>query len=135
MSVSANAQNKPNRLTAEEIKSQKVAFFTQTLQLTSREAEKFWPIYNEYWSNLDNARCLKMKSLRKLNEALKDDNNSTQEINNLADDYLNKRKQEESLTYIFYNDVKRVIPDKKAAKIFQAEESFRIMLIRQLRHR
>lgn len=33
----------------EEIKSQKIAFFTNKIGLTPEEAQVFWPIYNSYW--------------------------------------------------------------------------------------
>ena len=39
-----SAQN-PNR---ERLESYKIAFFTQRLNLTPAEAEKFWPLYNQY---------------------------------------------------------------------------------------
>ena len=32
----------------DKIESQKIAFITQKLSLTSDEAKVFWPIYNEY---------------------------------------------------------------------------------------
>ena len=32
----------------ERIEALKVAYITKQLQLTSQEAEKFWPVYNEY---------------------------------------------------------------------------------------
>src|SRR6476620_10673268 len=33
---------------AEKIEALKIAFITQKLQLTSDEAQKFWPVYNQY---------------------------------------------------------------------------------------
>ncbi len=33
---------------AEKIQSLKIAFITQKLQLTPDEAQKFWPVYNQY---------------------------------------------------------------------------------------
>ena len=38
------AQN-PNM---EKLNNYKIGFFTKKLNLTSGEAEKFWPVYNEY---------------------------------------------------------------------------------------
>ncbi|MCK5170615.1 MAG: hypothetical protein KAQ75_12115, partial [Bacteroidales bacterium] len=34
----------------QEIKSQKIAFFTDKIGLTPEEAQIFWPIYNDYWA-------------------------------------------------------------------------------------
>ena len=32
----------------EKFRSMKIAYFTEELELTSEEAEKFWPLYNDY---------------------------------------------------------------------------------------
>jgi len=37
----------------ERIKALKVAYITKELNLTSAEAEKFWPVYNEYFAELE----------------------------------------------------------------------------------
>src|SRR6478672_1216789 len=38
------------------IEAIKVAFFTEQLNLTSEEAQKFWPLYNTYFAELKKAR-------------------------------------------------------------------------------
>ena len=38
----------PDDTRAEKIQSLKIAFITQKLQLTPDEAQKFWPVYNQY---------------------------------------------------------------------------------------
>ena len=57
--------------TRDEIQSQKIAFFTQELDLTPQEAQAFWPVYNENWKKSEAARRTINKSLKELNEALK----------------------------------------------------------------
>jgi Skp family chaperone for outer membrane proteins len=37
----------------ERIKALKTAYITQELNLTSAEAEKFWPVYNEYFAEIE----------------------------------------------------------------------------------
>jgi hypothetical protein len=37
----------------EKIQTLKIAFITQKLQLTPDEAEKFWPIYNQYDNEME----------------------------------------------------------------------------------
>lgn len=39
-------QNTFKQVNAEEIQMQKIAFYSQQLQLTTEEAQKFWPLYN-----------------------------------------------------------------------------------------
>jgi hypothetical protein len=49
--IQQNGQNQADR-----IEALRVAFITQQLNLTPAEAEKFWPIYNAYKSDLDALR-------------------------------------------------------------------------------
>ncbi|MBN3584603.1 hypothetical protein JYB64_19595 [Algoriphagus aestuarii] len=44
----AFAQRSGERYDAEKLKAAKVAFITTRLDLNSDQAEKFWPIYNEF---------------------------------------------------------------------------------------
>lgn len=50
---SIQAQEKSKR---DRIKSLRTGFFTQQLELSSADAEKFWPIYNQYDESLYNLR-------------------------------------------------------------------------------
>ena len=44
----AHSQGRPQRPKPGELEALKTAFITQRLQLTPEEAQKFWPIYNGY---------------------------------------------------------------------------------------
>ena len=48
----ASAQNGRS----EKVQALKVAFITQKLNLTSAEAEKFWPVYNNYENEIKSVR-------------------------------------------------------------------------------
>ena len=43
-----NAYSQRDGKMQERIKAQKVAFITERLDLSSKEAQKFWPIYNAF---------------------------------------------------------------------------------------
>lgn len=118
----------------QEIESQKIAFFTQELNLTPQEAEKFWPIYNASWHARGRARKATMHSLEDLNEALEANPPvSDIRIKELSDTYIESFKKEGELFASYFNDFKKVLPLRKAVKVFSAEEKFRIILIKQLR--
>jgi hypothetical protein len=40
----------------ERIKAQRIAFITQRLALTPDEAQKFWPVYNQFSDELDGVK-------------------------------------------------------------------------------
>lgn len=49
----------------EKIKALKIAYLTEELQLTSAEAQKFWPIYNKHEENLEILRNTGRSEIKK----------------------------------------------------------------------
>ena len=118
----------------DELQSQKIAFFTQELELTPEEAQKFWPVYNAEEKKQRAAKKAINESLKELNEALKSDQKvSSAEIKLLMNKYFKACEQEISVQSDSFEEISKVLPVEKAAKTFSLEEKFRIMLIRQLR--
>ena len=125
----------PQHPSYEEIQMQKIAFFTAELQLTPQEAEKFWPLYNELWNERGKARKETMGALKNLKNALESQpEKGDSEIKKLSDIYLANYTVEGELMSDYFDKFLKIIPVKKAAKILYAEEKFRRMLIKQLRH-
>ena len=94
---------------AEKIQALKIAFITNKLQLSPDEAEKFWPVYNQY----DN----EIRRLPKGGDVL-----PTEEK------FLNIRKK-------YQPSFEKVIGPQKLNKLFNAERDFRDILIRRLQNR
>ena len=116
------------------VHSQKIAFFTQYLDLSPQEAAKFWPVYNEYWKRRGIVHKNTKRSLEKLNSAL----NSEAQINDdnikvLMDNFLESYKAEGVVFTNMFSEIQKVLPLRKAAKLVSVEEEFRVMLIRQLK--
>ena len=128
-------KHQEKRPSEEDIEVQKIAYFTKELELTSEEAAKFWPLYYQSWEERTHARKTTMQDLKKLNDALKaDPPKSQEEIKQLADAYLKSYGNEYALVPKYFTKFNQVLPLRKTAKIFQAEENFRVMRIRQLRN-
>ena len=47
----------------EKVKALKVAYITEQLELTTDEAQKFWPIYNAFDENQSELRHEKMRAI------------------------------------------------------------------------
>lgn len=119
----------------EEIQMQKIAFYSQELQLTPEEAQKFWPLYNEYWEVCGKARTRTVLALKALNEATKaGSSTSDSEIDKLTNEYFASYKAESELPVQYFEKFKKILPVKKAARIFHTEEKFRRILIKQFRN-
>ena len=118
----------------EELQSQKIAFFTQELDLTPEEAQTFWPVYNACWKNTEAARRNINKSLKELNDALKQTPAaSDSDIKVLMNKYFRACEEEIKVNTQSFEELSNVLPVDKAAKVFSLEEKFRVMLIRHLR--
>jgi hypothetical protein len=103
------AQN-TNSQRGEKIKALKIAFITQKLQLTSAEAEKFWPVYNQY----DN----EIRQLRS--------NNRNGDVLENEQKLLGTRKK-------YKSSFEKILGPQRLNDLYNAERDFRNVLIRRLK--
>ena len=115
-----------------KIYAAKVAFFTERLQLTPGEAEKFWPVYNDYQNQRDKI----IQDRKNTTEYyIKNANNlSDKEIDQILNDYINYQKKETALLENFNNQLKTILPERKVIKVYITEIQFRNYLLGQLRN-
>ncbi len=117
----------------EEIKAQKVAFITSKLQLTTMEAEQFWPVYNEFDKKREALNKEKNKEVR--NYIISKDNVSDSESEKVADDIVQYRIKLADLIKNYHLKFKKILPAKKIVGLYVAEEQFKQYLIRQIRNK
>mgnify|MGYP000580827812 CR=1 FL=1 len=117
----------------EKINSLKIAFITEKLDLSSKEAQNFWPIYNDYQEKREALRQKERTEIRvKIKEASE---LSEKEAKNLLEKYLRFENEEEVLDNTFLKNVSEVISAKKTLLLLRSEEEFKRQLIRQYRHK
>ena len=124
--VRITAQN-PN---LEKLNAFKIGFFTKRLNLTSQEAEKFWPVYNDYQKQKEVLQNEKRNLMRDFNQ-----NESTLNDNQLAeigDKLIACIVQESSLAVTFHKKLKEVLPPAKVIRLYQAENQFKAQLLKEL---
>jgi GTP1/Obg family GTP-binding protein len=109
----------------DKVKAQRVAFITERLNLTSEEAQQFWPIYNEYTTKLQQIRT--GAKLDKLSDDMTD---ADAEKLILAE--IDKESRELDLRKEYFTKLKKAISPKKIAKLYKAERDFRGELVKQL---
>ena len=114
---------------AEKINAAKVAFFTQQLDLSVAEAEKFWPVYNEYNKEVEEARMANRKATMEMNNPQK----TSDEVKAAIKTFVDSQKKEAQLTEQYVNKLMKILPVEKVAKVFSAEEQFRMQLLYQFR--
>lgn len=127
-------QDKKRFPSREELQSQKIAFFTQELELTPEEAQKFWPVYNAGNKKVHAARKQINMSLKEINNAIKvGDQASDSQVKLLMNNYFKACEDEIKAQSELFEELAEILPVEKAAKTFTLEERFRVMLIRQLK--
>ncbi|OAB29062.1 hypothetical protein SAMN05444395_102173 [Flavobacterium fryxellicola] len=135
VSCSFFAQGESMKDKKEQIKALKAAFFTTELDLTTNEAEKFWPIYNTFDDKQFELRHQKMKTyMRRMNDGSldqiteKEANAFLAQIEDTEEELFLLRKK-------FMQNVKTILPSVKIVKLKKAEEDFNRKLLQQYRHK
>jgi hypothetical protein len=120
------AQN-PN---LEKFSTYKIGFFTKKMNLTSQEAEKFWPVYNDYQKQKNLIQREKIMLIRDFNqnESFLDDNQLTE----MGDKLIKYISDESSMAVAFHRKIKELLPPAKVIKYYQAENQYKIQLMKEL---
>ncbi len=120
----------------DKIRALKTAHITLALDLTSSEAEKFWPVYNEFDQKIHEMKTLKTRMLiRKIRLAGGIDNLSENEADTVLREFIEidfniateKKKLRKNLS--------EIISAKKIIKLLRSEQSFNKELLRRLREK
>ncbi|MBO4757732.1 MAG: hypothetical protein J5577_04695 [Bacteroidales bacterium] len=115
----------------ERIESEKIAFLTNEMSLTPKEAQTFWPIYNQAQKEQREAIEASMKTFGELDKALRDGKTGN-EINALLEKYT-KAIDSQDVSSKYLKEYLKVLPAEKVAKLFLGEEKFRQSQINRLR--
>lgn len=124
-----SAQN-PNR---ERLDAYKIAFFTKRMNLTSQEAEKFWPVYNENQNQRNQLQTEKQTLMRTFNQS--GNTMSDQQITELGNKYCEILVKESNLTVTFHKKLQDILPPAKIIRLYQAENQYRLQLLKELQDR
>lgn len=128
--LGAKAQDRPDW---DKIKSLKIAFITEQLELTTTEAQGFWPIYNEY-----EAKKLefhkkersdiggKIKNLASLSES---------EASSLLNQIIKLEEEKQKAEKAYIEKVSKIISPKKTIRLLRSEDDFKRRLIKQFREK
>ena len=123
----------------ENVQAMKIAFITQKLDLTPQEAQLFWPLYNQY-----SEKTMELRKKRRQGKPGREGNRenrpnldslSDKEVEQLVNNDMAIRQKELDLQKEYHEKFKAVLPIKKVAKLYAAEEQFKIVLINKLKDR
>ncbi len=117
----------------ENMESMKIAFITKEVKLTSEEAKKFWPVYNEYTDELKKIREARHERMK---DAKSDFGSmSDKDVEKLIDTEMASRQQEIDLQKQYHSRFKETLPIKKVALLYRSEEKFKRELLERIKDR
>lgn len=117
-----------------KLHNERIAFFTSEIDLTPEEAQLFWPVYNKYLKECQRAHVQSRKSLQALKNKSGEKLSET-EILKRIDAYVASIAAEDEVFVKYAPEFKKVLPMEKVAKLYVAEEKFRIKMIRGFRNK
>ena len=130
VSINISAQHK-NR---ERIKALKVSVITEQLDLSEKEAQKFWPVYNAHEKETSEIRFKEVKEIRKeIKENI--DTMTDEKANELLKRLNNAEIKMHQLRMDFANNLSDILSPKKIILLKIAEDDFKRKMIEELKKR
>lgn len=128
-----NMQGQNRRPIRENVEAMKIGFLTDRLQLSPEEAQKFWPVYNQYTAELDKLRLSRHKNMKEAKEIMDEMTDANAE--KFVDDEMAFRQEELDIQKKYHPQFKKVLSAKKVAKLYRSEEDFKRKLLEMLKER
>lgn len=114
----------------ERVRAERIAFFTERMELTTSEAEKFWPVYNDYNSRKEKLNEEGRMLIRYVSNNSQNMENA--EIQESLNNYVEIQKKTNDLFVAYNQNFLEILPASKVLKLYIAENQFKQYLLRKL---
>lgn len=112
----------------EKLKADKKLIVSKYMELTESEAKKFWPVYDEYQSDLQKSNDRLLRLLESYAADYKNKSLTDEKAQKLLDEWIALEQDEGKRRSAFAPKVLQALPPKKAARYLQIENEYRILL-------
>jgi len=112
-----------------DVKSYKIAFITERLDLSSKQAQEFWPIYNMHNNRYEDLKENTWEPIKK--DLMNIDKLSEEEAEVLLQEYRAYKKKRLEYREAFIKDLLSVISPKKVMQLKKADYDFNKELLKQ----
>jgi hypothetical protein len=113
----------------ERIKALKTAHITEGLNLTPREAQQFWPVYNEYEQKRRSLYRQEHADIPKI-ECVTEESAAAR-----IEEYIEIEKQDYLLKKKYYSDLRKIFSAKRIIQLKKVEDEFNEKMMREYRAR
>ncbi|MFD0837010.1 hypothetical protein ACFQ0I_14615 [Mariniflexile aquimaris] len=115
----------------DKIKALKIAFITEKLNLSEKEAQQFWPIYNSYQEDMSTLKRQAYNTRKNIDINAISDDEATQILKEMR---INDNKRQ-ALENEFIDKLSRVISAKKIIQIHKLEDDFKRKMFEEYKKR
>ena len=127
----SHAQKTDKEAFQEKLKSLRIAYITQELDLTADEAKAFWPIYDAYTAERstlrkDNRGAQKQQTAKSI---------TADQAEEIIEGSFEHDAKEIELKKKYYGQLRTVIPVEKVAKLSTVEREFRKKILKKAKDR
>ncbi|HEY4651223.1 MAG TPA: hypothetical protein VIG72_07400 [Pontibacter sp.] len=116
-----------NRQSRERVETAKIAYLTDKMGLTAEQAQKFWPLYNEY-----EARRRELLKAYRSGYRQDVDELTEQEAKARIEGLFSTREKELALEQEYAAKYARIISNKQLIKLYRGERDFTKLLLQRL---
>lgn len=109
----------------EQLKAEKVAYFTSKMELNSETAQNFWPVYNAYEAEkMQGHKAFKslLDTYREHKES--DETVSDEDYLKFADAMVNAKMNKAELLKKYHEKYKSILTPQQLVSFYRAEEQF-----------
>ena len=121
--LNLNAQDRKEMI-REKIESRKIAFLSERLDLTPETSQEFWPLYNAYNAEMEEAQS-------EIRPLLKRDM-SDEDANALLDKMLEHETNVLSIKKKYVAEMREVVGAENTLKFFKLDREFKEKMLRDL---
>ena len=114
-----------------ELKALKIGYLTKQLELTSSEAEVFWPVYNEFDKKMFELRQQKILKSKNLDIENLTDEDALELIDSMKESEKSKFEYENKLI----EDLMKILPPKKIILLKKSEIEFGKQVLEQYKQK
>jgi hypothetical protein len=117
----------------EDMKTKRVAFFSERIGLTTSEAERFWPVYNSLQTEKEklNERRRKLFQMTTLNNK----GEKVPDYGKISDEMINIKLKEATLEKTYHDKFKKILSPEKMMKYYRTEDDWGRELLKQFQRR
>ncbi len=109
-----------------DVRADKVAILTESMELTESQAESFWPIYREYELELSKLGDRRLAMLRSYAESYESLSNET--AGEIAEDWFKLQEDHTKLKKKCFQRVEKALSATVAARFIQVEHQIQLLV-------